>query len=781
MTFRRTGWALVLSGLVVAGASGQQGAQAERQYQAAVHKEMVERDLKGAIEDYKKISQGPDRALAAKALLRMAECYQKLGDAEATKVYQRLVKDFGGHPEAVEAQTRLAALGVGSPAASGEPRRVWTPTVANGACCRPDRYQYGRISRSGRYLPFHAYGEPGGLFVRDLRTGVNRHLVARADRRAAGNGAQSSLLPGPERSFPDYASVMSPDERSVAFMWWQGGAERWELRVVDLQGSTAGRPRVLVATKDADPWPFDWSPDGRWLAVLMDRRDRTKQIVLVSPRDGTQRVLMTNDWRDWTTDMAFSPDSRFLAFDVPQPGVKSRALKVVAVDGSSGITIPASVTSDDTLLGWSPDGTELLFDSNRTGSRSLWAMPVGPNGAGEPRAIKRDIGPIVSRGLTAKGSVYYITEEPGSLSEIKVAAFDFGTGQIIEAPRVAVTEFVGTNSLPAWSHDGKSLAYLSRRQGLSSGGELLVTRQVDSDRPEELRPALQQITALAWAPDDRSLLVEARDLDQGRRGIYSVDVHTGEARSVARDAIKVRWSADGQHMFYLKQSADTPSAAMLYERRESDGTEREVGRLDLGVMPRLSEYTLSPDGKTVYYSRGLDSPGRIDSPVGRPRSHALIAFDLASGREREVARAALGWSLSPDGRYVATRAGDAAQGLAVKVISLTNGETVDLAPIGELSAAPLQWAPDSRSILAYVAPPPSSSDRRVLWWLPIDGRPRRQLELDPRLRSEAAMAALALHPDGRRFVFVHQPLNLDPGGPRTTLWALDNPFAGTKR
>ena len=29
-----------------------------------------------------------------KALLRMAECYQKLGDAEATKVYEQIVRDF---------------------------------------------------------------------------------------------------------------------------------------------------------------------------------------------------------------------------------------------------------------------------------------------------------------------------------------------------------------------------------------------------------------------------------------------------------------------------------------------------------------------------------------------------------------------------------------------------------------------------------------------------------------------------------------------------------------
>ena len=786
MMLGRMSWSLVLAALLVAGAAGQQATQTDRQYQAALHKEMVERDLKGAIEDYKKIANSSDRALAAKALFRMAECYQKLGDAEATKIYTQLVRDFGGFPEAAEARTRLAVLGTQetTTSASSEPRRAWTPTVSGGECCRPGRYQYGKISRTGRYLPFHTYGDPGGLFVRDLRTGTNRHLVARADRAVdRSSSAPTQLLPIPERSFPDYASVMSPDERSVAYMWWQGSEQRWELRVIDLQGSSIGRPRVLVGTRDADPWPFDWSPDGRWLAVLMDRRDRTKPIVLVSPKDGTQRVLMTNDWRGWTTDMAFSPDSRFLAFDLPQPDATMRDIKVVAVDGSREIQIPSSVTSDETLFGWSPDGTQLLFDTDRTGSRSVWAMPIGPDGAGEPRLIKRDIGPVLSRGLTANGSVYYITEQPGSLSDVKVAAFDFDTGQIAAAPRVAVREFVGTNSLPTWSHDGKLLAYLSRRQGFGTAdAEVLALRPIDSDRPLELRPKLEQIRSLTWAPDDLALLVDARDLDQGRRGIYSVDVRTGRVSPVAGGGIKVQWSPDGQRMYYLKQLADSPSTAMLFERLGTTGDDREVGRLDLGIMPGISEYAVSPDGRTVYYSRGLDAPGRLESPAGRPRGHALIALDLASGRQQEVAQVGFRWSLSPDGRFVATRVTNGPSLWALRIIPLDGGDVLDLAPMGEPFAGPLQWARDSRSLLAYVAAPtPTGRDSRVLWWIPVDGRPGRQIDLDSRLTSEARLDHLALHPDGRRLVFVHQPVSLDPGGPRTHLWVLDNPFALAKR
>src|SRR5512144_1058039 len=82
---------------------------AEVALRAAMETETVKGDLKGAIEQYKKIAQSGNRAVAAQALLRMAECYQKLGDAESRKVYERIVREFEDQPSAVA--TAKARLG----------------------------------------------------------------------------------------------------------------------------------------------------------------------------------------------------------------------------------------------------------------------------------------------------------------------------------------------------------------------------------------------------------------------------------------------------------------------------------------------------------------------------------------------------------------------------------------------------------------------------------------------------------------------------------------------
>src|ERR1044071_2132696 len=65
--------------------------------QTAMKKELVDGDLNGAIRQYAAIAAKykNDRAVTAMALVHMAECYQKMGDAESRKIYERVTREFG--------------------------------------------------------------------------------------------------------------------------------------------------------------------------------------------------------------------------------------------------------------------------------------------------------------------------------------------------------------------------------------------------------------------------------------------------------------------------------------------------------------------------------------------------------------------------------------------------------------------------------------------------------------------------------------------------------------
>src|SRR5712691_952604 len=97
--------------LLAGGIIAQQRKQADIDLQGAIRTETVSGDLKGAIKQYEAVvaKYGKDRAVAAQALLHMAECHQKLGDAESRKIYEQIVRDYADQKEAVT--TARARLG----------------------------------------------------------------------------------------------------------------------------------------------------------------------------------------------------------------------------------------------------------------------------------------------------------------------------------------------------------------------------------------------------------------------------------------------------------------------------------------------------------------------------------------------------------------------------------------------------------------------------------------------------------------------------------------------
>jgi hypothetical protein len=100
---------LVAAGLRVT-AAPQVTADGDRLLAAARHKAVDDGDLPAAIEMYQRIvsTSGSNRALAASALLGMAECYEKMGRPEARETYDLIAKSFAGTTAAHAASAKLA-------------------------------------------------------------------------------------------------------------------------------------------------------------------------------------------------------------------------------------------------------------------------------------------------------------------------------------------------------------------------------------------------------------------------------------------------------------------------------------------------------------------------------------------------------------------------------------------------------------------------------------------------------------------------------------------------
>jgi hypothetical protein len=89
-------------------------ADVEMKFEAALHREVVRGDLRGAEQEYKAILATPSTpsAVAARALFQLAQCFEKSNrPADAQDVYARLLKDFGDQPAAAVARARLEITG----------------------------------------------------------------------------------------------------------------------------------------------------------------------------------------------------------------------------------------------------------------------------------------------------------------------------------------------------------------------------------------------------------------------------------------------------------------------------------------------------------------------------------------------------------------------------------------------------------------------------------------------------------------------------------------------
>jgi Tol biopolymer transport system component len=200
---------------------------------------------------------------------------------------------------------------------------------------------FGRVSPDGRFITYVDWVETGNLMVHDV--------VADSDRALTSN-VSSSAWPG-EAGF----STVSRDGKQVAYTWNDHQKDRQDLLIAALQGTGIPTPRQVFEGGDDVRFlsPHDWSPDGKWIAVTINRKDGTGQIALIAVADGTLQVLKSVGW-NVPEHIFFSPDGKYVAYELPANDTNDqRDIFVLATDGSR--EIPAVVNpAQESLLGWSP-------------------------------------------------------------------------------------------------------------------------------------------------------------------------------------------------------------------------------------------------------------------------------------------------------------------------------------------------------------------------------------------------------------------------------------------
>ncbi len=605
--------------LLLPAAPAQNENRAEVALRAAIDKEMVDGDLKAAIEMYKRIVTNPggDRAVAAKALLHIGQCYEKLGQADARKTYERLMRDFPDQgEEAQAARDRLKSLAdrrSRRPASAMTARKVWSD---------PGIDFEGEISPDGKYISF-CDEDTGDLAIYDLEAGTKRRLTDK----------------GPWERSEAYAydSRWAPDGKHIVYDWYDGHS--WDLRIVSVE---TGKSRVLYKpSKWEYATPYDWSSDGKHILVFESAQYQVSEgdLELISAEDGSVRVLKTLH-RSFQGNPKLSPDGRYVALDHPQAesGLEHDIVLLAADGGRESALV--SHPANDWVLDWTPDGDWLLFASDRAGALGIWAVRVVDGAAkGEPQLVKAGLADILPMGLTRDGSFCY--GQSSRNETVYVARLDPHTGKVTGRPEEVTARYEGLCADPAWSHDGKQLAYACSRGPIEgwNGRNILRIRSMETGADRELSTKFGSIHSPQWSPDDRYVLISGNN-DNGM-GVYRIDARTWETTLFLRDVRGGELSPDGRAFFYVRREKENNLCKIMYRDPEKGG-DRELHR---GPFAEMFTISLSPDGKRL-------------AVLNRTDPRILRVIPTAGGEAREVARFGLvgDWNIptawTPDGKYI---------------------------------------------------------------------------------------------------------------------------------
>ena len=198
---------------------------------------------------------------------------------------------------------------------------------------------------------------------------------------------------------------------------------------------------------------------------------------------------------------------------------------------------------------------------------------------------------------------------------------------------------------PAWSPDGRMLAYVS----FEAGKAVVMVQDVNTGERRSVASFRGSNSAPAWAPDGRRLAVTlARD---GYSQIYLIDLDGGNLRRMTHTSsidTEAAYSADGQTLYFV---SDRGGAPQIYRMPAAGGpAERVTFSGGYNISPAVS-----PDGRTLAYvardaslafrvmtlelSGGGGAPVAVtdtrddESPSFAPNGRQLIYATRAQGRE----------------------------------------------------------------------------------------------------------------------------------------------------
>jgi tricorn protease len=376
---------------------------------------------------------------------------------------------------------------------------------------------------------------------------------------------------GLERAVPTdwgYWGSYSPDGSKLAFnrhpmVWWRQhyrGSYAADLWVMDV------KDKKYTHLSDGDYkgnyfWPM-YASDGN-IYFVSDRLPDENHI-----KPGSREVLksVNNIWK------------------IPESG--GQATQVT--HHTSGRLFFPSISSDGKTIVYEQDFGIWKLDTKTGKSTPIKINIVSDDKENDVETVTvhsetegYDLSPSTKRAaVSAHGEIFSIATDRGDIQR--------------------VTQSFSREGDPAWSLDGKWIAFVSDK----SGREEVWMAHEDGTGLKKLSDGDGEKSAIQWAPDSKSLIYSGSD-----HKLYRYDLDSGKATVIAGGEAGniqgARFSPDGKWVAYSKLDHDL--RPHVYIVPSSGGSEKRVGNADLLFSENSPVWT--PDGKHLLFLAGLAQAG----------------------------------------------------------------------------------------------------------------------------------------------------------------------------
>jgi TolB protein len=291
--------------------------------------------------------------------------------------------------------------------------------------------------------------------------------------------------------------------------------------------------------------------------------------------DGSGEILRLTNNPGKDGDPSWSPDGSTIVFETDRHGELFEIYSMNA-DGSGLRRLTISDTSESRYVNvepvWSPDGSLIAFTSTRDGNAVIYTMK--PDGSEQRQLVNM---PGQGADWSPDGaSIAFFSVDAENNFDVYVAAVSGG-----EITRL--TTDAAKDEEPAWSPDGRKLAFKSARDG---NPEIYVMN-VDGTEQVRLTNNPADDTEPSWSPDGQQIIF--RSSRDGNDDLYTMFADgTGQVRLTSALA------SDGQPVW-------TAGATPVETRSETRGDLAAVGETDYFVFTAEQgvTYTLTATPDTL--------------------------------------------------------------------------------------------------------------------------------------------------------------------------------------